>query len=31
MKSIVRNTIEELENVVTAKGFAWFKLGGNEK
>jgi len=27
MKSIVRNTIEELEEVVTAKGFAWFKLG----
>ena len=28
---VVRNTIEELEEVVTAKGFAWFKLGGNEK
>ena len=27
MKSIVRNTIEELEMAVKNKGLAWFKLG----
>lgn len=30
MKSVVRNSIEELEMAVKSKGLSWIWLGGNE-